>query len=444
MSSQEKVTEITRNSGNGETLSNRSSSQTSLPSQFEDELSPEDLRFIFGLTQLQKHDSSISQTHFDFSAVGNIYRLSEDGFPSESSSYLTSALPDKRHSPFNKGPTSSQIFLPEDFDVDVHTANLLDKERWLRRPPQGSYMGTYLRRGFGLPSHFMPFGHQRTFAEAAFYYYLKSLFADTRDLAFGVIGDGMDLDIVIPSRKVAIEFDDPIREKNATLSEDIEKYLACRAHGFYLIRIKETRTLGDEDSADIIYTVPDILKPKNLQTVIQRVVDALDPACDCWMSASSRCATSRIQVGLRRDKGKIETFTMQLQGQSLSALCPEILNDWNYDKNSASYPEMFTPDSHERVWWHCPICQKDYERPIADRVAGSTCPRCMKQSLGKKHLRATKIVQYSLDGRKLHTWESVNSAARQLGISASNISLCASGKRHHAGGFIWVREKPIE
>ena len=330
----------------------------------------------------------------------------------------------------------ADVMLPEEFDVESHTANLLDKDAWLRPPEKGAYMGTFLRRGFGLPAPFTPYDNKRSFAHAAFYYYLKLLFPDTRDMAFGIAGHDVELDIVIPSQRIALEFDDPIREKHATLAEDIEKYAACRSNGIFLIRIKETRTLGDEESADIIYSMPDILKQKNLQNVLQKVVDALDPDCDCWNRSDARAAKSRVQIGLRRDKGKIEAYTMKLRGTSLAYLYPDLMAEWHPTKNAAIYPEMFTPDSTERVWWHCPLCSNDYEMSIEERVAGdAVCPHC--RHIAALIPSAKKIVQYTADGRRVQTWDSMNSAAKHLHVSSSNISLCTKGKRNHAGGFVW-------
>lgn len=328
------------------------------------------------------------------------------------------------------------VILPDEFDVESHTANLLDKDAWLRPPETGAYMGIFLRRGFGLPAPFPPYDKKRTFAEAAFYYYLKLLFPDTRDQAFGIVGHDVQLDLVIPSQRIAVEFDDPIREKHATLAEDIEKYAACRAKGIFLVRIKESRTLGDEDSADIIYSMPDILKQKNLQTILQKVIDALDPDCDCWNRFDAQAAKSRVQVGLRRDKGKIEASTMKLRGTSLAFRRPDLIPEWHPTKNAAIYPEMFTPDSTEPVWWHCPLCGSDYELAIADRVErDDVCPHC--RHMASLIPSAKKIVQYTTDGRPVQTWESINYAAKHLHISPSNISLCTKGKRNHAGGFVW-------
>lgn len=56
--------------------------------------------------------------------------------------------------------------------------------------------------------------------------------------------------------------------------------------------------------------------------------------------------------------------------------CPELLKEWNYEKNILS-PFEFTRTSHKKVWWHCSKCSGDYESFISDRVSKhSGCPYC--------------------------------------------------------------------
>ena len=50
-------------------------------------------------------------------------------------------------------------------------------------------------------------GKQSSFAEHAFYYYCKQLFPDTISLYREIFDNGMELDIFIPSLKLAIEYD---------------------------------------------------------------------------------------------------------------------------------------------------------------------------------------------------------------------------------------------
>jgi len=67
---------------------------------------------------------------------------------------------------------------------------------------------------------------------------------------------------------------------------------------------------------------------------------------------------------------------------------------------------------------------------------------------GKSPSNIKSVIQYDLDGKELNTFKSIADAViflRDSGfkISASKISLCISGKRNKAGGFVWKEYYPI-
>ncbi len=47
------------------------------------------------------------------------------------------------------------------------------------------------------------------------------------------------------------------------------------------------------------------------------------------------------------------------------------------------------------------------------------------------------IFQYDLDGNFIAEYESINEAARQLGIRNDGISACLRKKQNSSGGYIW-------
>jgi len=62
----------------------------------------------------------------------------------------------------------------------------------------------------------------------------------------------------------------------------------------------------------------------------------------------------------------------------------------------------------------------------------------IKYGSGVKKGRLFKhVVQISLDGFILNTFDSRLNASIETGVSKSNISMCATGKYKTAGGFIW-------
>lgn len=64
-------------------------------------------------------------------------------------------------------------------------------------------------------------------------------------------------------------------------------------------------------------------------------------------------------------------------------------------------------------------------------------PRAHLGRRGDLHHRSKKVLQLSLDGKSIKTWESSCLAADSLNLSQSNISSVCLGKRSQTGGFKW-------
>lgn len=56
---------------------------------------------------------------------------------------------------------------------------------------------------------------------------------------------------------------------------------------------------------------------------------------------------------------------------------------------------------------------------------------------GSKHHASKKVIQSDLSGQKINEWESMNKAAKQLGIQNNSIYLACNNKIKKAGGFKW-------
>ena len=62
--------------------------------------------------------------------------------------------------------------------------------------------------------------------------------------------------------------------------------------------------------------------------------------------------------------------------KSIAFLYPELLSEWDYEKNDHLNPETVYPGSTRKVWWICPKCNQHYQAPIGNRVQGAACPVC--------------------------------------------------------------------
>lgn len=70
---------------------------------------------------------------------------------------------------------------------------------------------------------------------------------------------------------------------------------------------------------------------------------------------------------------------------SLADNNPELLQDWDYEKNKGICdPTEILSGSHTRVWWKCHICQHEWMAAAYSRSSGRGCPVCKKNKLRKK------------------------------------------------------------
>ncbi len=60
---------------------------------------------------------------------------------------------------------------------------------------------------------------------------------------------------------------------------------------------------------------------------------------------------------------------------NLAYLRPEMLTEWDYNKNEKS-PTEYTEKSGEKVYWICSECEHPWGATIADRSNGTGCPKC--------------------------------------------------------------------
>lgn len=96
-----------------------------------------------------------------------------------------------------------------------------------------------------------------------------------------------------------------------------------------------------------------------------------------WQCSRGHTWKSRInnrvlkQTGCPYCSGK-----MPIVGENdLKSLYPALAEQWHSTRND-SKPEEYLPKSNKKVWWHCPVCGKDWKAAIHHRVEGTGCPYC--------------------------------------------------------------------
>ena len=66
----------------------------------------------------------------------------------------------------------------------------------------------------------------------------------------------------------------------------------------------------------------------------------------------------------------------------LATVCPDLIDQWNVEKNGSVTLDMFGKASKEVVWWTCPACGHEYQARISSRTyRKSGCPVCANQAV---------------------------------------------------------------
>ncbi len=193
-----------------------------------------------------------------------------------------------------------------------------------------------------------------SFPEYAIVFYLKKYGLET---IHSYKEKGYELDIYIPSRKIAIEYDGYLWHKDKT-KQDLIKNNKCVKDGIKLYRIREGLPLLNDSSIDY---------------VVQRNQEDLSKILKLLLSEITETI---VDVDLKRDAVAIENLREYTEkGNSLLFTNPEIAKEWNYEKNGNLKPEHFAANSHKKVWWKCSKGH-EWQATIKDRNNGNGCPYC--------------------------------------------------------------------
>ncbi len=245
-------------------------------------------------------------------------------------------------------------YLPSEISVGVH------KKIWWKCPFGHSYQSyPYNRCGHmhsGCP--ICDKENHTSFPEQALYFYILRYFPDAINSDKTAIG--MELDIFIPSHKIAIEYDGKKWHKNNKY--ELKKNHECKKNNILLMRIRED---GLELYDDCYCIVRENVKSNlSLTNVIKQVLFDIDNILDT-------------DVDVERDSAKIyASYIKSRKEKSLLNAYPEIAKEWHSEKNGNLTSEMVSPSSNKIVWW-LGKCGHEFKMSISNRTSQNcSCPYC--------------------------------------------------------------------
>ncbi len=239
---------------------------------------------------------------------------------------------------------------PEQFTVNS------GKKVWWKCDKGHEWQATVASRNYGCGCPVCNSERKTSFPEYAIVFYLKKY---GLKVIHSYKKKGYELDIYIPSKNIAIEYDGYYWHKNKT-EQDLNKNLKCKKDGIKLYRIREGLPPLHDSSLDYIVQ-------KDLLIILKKVL--------------SEIIGTSIDVDLERDAIAIENLREFTEKRiSLLFSNPTLAKEWNYDKNGDLKPEYFTANSGKKVWWKCGKGH-EYQATIANRNNGKGCPYCAGQKV---------------------------------------------------------------
>ena len=206
------------------------------------------------------------------------------------------------------------------------------------------------------------------------------LFTELKEIFGEALGrekvEGKEVDILLPTLKVAVEYDGAYYHRN-NVGIDEEKKALLETAGFKVFRMREKPLpLSDCDVA----VKPDNSAPtkaefNNLVEKILEVMPVRRSKYENYLNKESFIAEQEYKRILSYLPGPPEE-------DSLAELYPDLSKQWNAEKNYPLTPKMFHPASGKKVWWRCEKGH-EWQATIDKRSrAGRGCPYCSNKKVG--------------------------------------------------------------
>lgn len=221
-----------------------------------------------------------------------------------------------------------------------------------------------------------------SFGEQAVFFYVKKLFPN----AINRYKDGkFELDIFIPNIKTAIEFDGAFFHKGSESDlREKRKFKRCHDLGIRLIRIKDSSELKNRFAANFTIGVENLQNHESLNNAIRLLLRDL---ASKWGVANPYSIPNQIDcmVDVDRDYYEIvENKYLREKERSFVVDHPELLEDWDSERNGNINPYSITSGNGIFINWKCHECGYQWQARVAERVRrGTGCPCCNKNVLVK-------------------------------------------------------------
>lgn len=202
-----------------------------------------------------------------------------------------------------------------------------------------------------------------SFPEQAILFYVKKVFPDVKDR---FLIDKNEYDIYIPSKKVAIEYDGVYYHKNR-VSKDELKSQHCIDKGIQIYRVREEG-------------LPKLNTPI---CIVRKDINNLSSINDCVKELLRLlCHKYDLVIDVEEDEQLIlSQYYSANRKRSIAEQRPDLLEEWNYNKNGSLTPYDISVGSSKKVWWKCKECGFEWQAVPSHRKNGKGCPKCRPRKI---------------------------------------------------------------
>ena len=212
--------------------------------------------------------------------------------------------------------------------------------------------------------------------EQLIYWSFKQIDPDTKN-RYKI--NGIEYDIYVPKMNILIEYNGFYWHKDNGW-KDVIKRENSKKLGHRFILIRESSTIQEDE-----YTLECITLRESSTEYEKKIQKAID-----YIVKGYYDSTLEIDYRLAMDEA-IKHLYLPIDN-SVVERYPEILGEFDQEKNGAYRIESLTCGSNVRVVWKCSNCHSNWETRLAERVYGKRgCPRCGYNVFdGKIHKHAIK------------------------------------------------------
>lgn len=188
---------------------------------------------------------------------------------------------------------------------------------------------------------------QTSFPEQAIAYYLMKKYSVLQRFHI----KGREVDVLLPDYNIAIEYDGlRWHQEGDKRKKDFEKTQALIGAGVMLIRVRENAETNSFVVENGVYIISFIVNSgryitKDFEWAIKEL----------FKNINSITGLNEIPViDIAADEFNIRAHYMNvLQENSVASVFPELINEWDVEKNGGVTPDSFSARNNKKVWWRC-------------------------------------------------------------------------------------------